>query len=509
MTQALPYQAGLDGRHQDDVIRGLGVSGRKVWAWLTSSDIPGQTETERSSERNRRAVASSVAALAFRASSFVVVLVSVPLTLDLLGPVRFGLWMTIASVVALMSVTDLGIANGVLNSVARAYGQGDRRLARQYVASGFVSLSGAALALSFLLVVLYPIVPWASLYNVAHDPLAASEAGPATAVLVGTFLVGLPLSLIGAVRAAYQESFVQSAFAALGNVLTIVLLVIAVALRASLTILVLATASGPLIAGALNLVVLLRLQRPWLLPQWADVTTSALRSVLGVGLGFMVLQMAYLIGFSTDFLVVAHIVGPSAATDYAIVHRLFSIPSALAAIALVPLWPAYREAISRQDLYWVRRTLRRSIRLTCLAIMPLSVILIILGPSIVELWTGAGARPPIGLYIAMGLFTIAYAIANAYGMVLNGAQAMRYLLATWSAMALLNLVTSIYLASRIGVAGVALGSAIAVVAALIIPALPYVPRLLGRLEGASGRGLSAPPHRGSAEVLPMDESAAK
>jgi O-antigen/teichoic acid export membrane protein len=450
-----------------------------------------------------------MAALAFRASSFVVVLVSVPLTLDLLGPVRFGMWMAIASVVALLSVTDLGIANGVLNNVARAYGQGDTRLARQYVASGLVTLSGAALAMGFLLLVLYPIVPWASLYNVAHDPLAASEAGPATAVFVGTFLVGLPLSLIGAVRAAYQESFVQSVFAGIGNALTIVLLVIAVAMRASLPMLVLATTSGPLLAGLLNLLVLLRLQRPWLSPHWADVTTRAMRSVLGVGLGFMVLQMAYLIGFSTDILVVAHIVGPAAAADYAIVHRLFSIPSALAAIALAPLWPAYREAISRQDLNWVRRTLTRSIGLTLVVIMPLSALLIILGPSIVDLWTGADARPPNGLYITLGLFTIAYAVANAYGMVLNGAQAMRYLLATWSAMAILNLIASIYLASRIGVAGVALGSAIAVASVLIVPALWYVPRLLGRLDAATVRRPSDPAARGSGEVLPMDESPAK
>lgn len=467
---------------------------RKVGSWLTADGIPGNTEAQRSSERNRRAVASSIAGLALRGSSFIVVLISVPLTLELLGPIRFGMWMTIASMVALLSVTDLGIANGVLNNTARAFGHGDTRLARQYVASGFVALAGVALGLGAILLIVYPFVPWAAIYNVTSDPLAASEAGPATAVFVGTFLLGLPLSLTGAVRAAYQESFVQSGFAGLGNALTIGVLLIAVNARVSLPILVLAMAVGPLLAALANLTVLVRYQRPWLASRWTDVTSSALRSVLGIGLGFMVLQLAYLIGFSTDLLVVAHVVGPAAVADYSVVHRLFSIPAGLAAIALVPLWPAYREAISRRDTAWVRVTLRRSLRVTMVAILPVASVLMIVGPAIVDTWTVQKLSPPYGLYLAFGVFTIAYSIANTYGMVLNGAQAMRYLITTWSLMAIINIAASIYLASRIGAAGVAVGSAIAVVAALLVPALFYVPGLLRRLDrGRVKETMDGPP----------------
>ncbi len=472
------------------MIDALALGGRRLRSWLTSSDISGDTEAERSSERNRRAVASSIAGLALRGSSFVVVLISVPLTLDLLGPVRFGMWMTIASVVALLGATDLGIGNGVLNSIARAYGQGDRAAARRFLASGFVALAGIALVLGALFVAAYPRVPWAAVYNVASDSLAASEAGPATAVFVATFLVGLPLSLVGQVRAAYQEGFVQSAFVGLGSVLTIALLLITVAARASLPVLVLAMASGPLITALVNLIVLVRLQRPWLAPRLADVTTDALRSVVGVGLAFMVLQIAYTVGFSADRIVVAHVVGPAAVADYAVVYRLFSMPAGLAAIALLPLWPAYREAISRHDIAWVRLTLRRSLLVTVLATIPLTIVLTIAGPFIVDTWTSHSVSPSHGLYLALGAFAITLGVANVFMVLLNGAQVMRYLIFTWILMAVLNLAVSIYLASRIGVAGVALGSVFAVVAALMIPALVYVPGLLRRLEQGDYRSVA-------------------
>lgn len=450
--------------------------------WLTSSDVSGDTEAERSSERNRRAVASSISGLALRGSSFVVVLISVPLTLDLLGPVRFGMWMTIASVVALLGVTDLGIGNGVLNAVARAYGQGDGSAARQYLASGFVAVSGIALALGILLLAVYPIVPWASVYNVAGDPLAASEAGPATLVLLGTFLLGRPFSLVGQVRAAYQEGFVQSSFAGLGNVLTLAFLLMAVAIRASLPVLVLAMTSGPIIAAILNMTVLLRRQRPWLAPRRADVTIHGMRSVVGIGLAFLVLQIAYTVGFSSDQLVVAHVVGPTAVAEYSVVYRLFAIPAGLASIAVLPLWPAYREAITSHDIAWVRLTLRRSLTMTIIVTVPLAVALTLVGPTIVQAWTSASISPPYGLYLAMAAFTVALAVTNVFSVLLNGAQVMAFLIGTWSVMAILNPVLSIFLASRIGVAGVAVGSVIAVVVALIVPFLLYMPHLLRLLE---------------------------
>jgi O-antigen/teichoic acid export membrane protein len=409
---------------------------------------------------------------------------SVPLTLGLLGPVRFGMFMTIASVVALLSVTDLGIGSGVLNSIARAYGQGDRLAARQYLASGFVALTGMALALGVLFLVLYPAISWAILYNVASDPLAASEAGPATAAFVATFLIGLPLGLVGQVRAAYQEGFVQSAFAGLGNILTIVLLLVAVAGGANLPQLVLAVASGPILAAIVNLIVLVRLHRPWLAPRRSDVTKDAMRSVLGLGLRFMILQIAYTVGFSTDRLVAAQIVGPLAVADYSVVYRIFAIPAGLASIAVLPLWPAYREAISRHDIAWVRLTLKRSTKFTVLVTVPFSVVLAIVGPAIVDSWTGHSLSPTHGLFFALAGFTIALGVANVFMVLLNGAEVMRYLIVTWSSMAVLNLAASLFLASQIGVAGVAVGSVIAIVAAIIIPALAYTPRLLRRLEQA-------------------------
>ncbi len=450
--------------------------------WLTASGLQGETPVARASERNRRALVSSVAGLGLRGSSFLVVLVTVPLTLHYLGAVRFGLWMTIASIMTLLSATDLGIGNGVLNNVSRAFGRGDRTAARQYVSSGFVALGSVAALLIAIFIVAYPIVPWASLYNVASYPEAASEAGPATAAFFVCFCLSLPIGLVGQVRSAYQEGFIHSLFAGAGNAASLVLVVGAILAHLSLTGLVLAMSLGPLLLNIANALALFGWQRPWLKPSPWAVTRPAVHSVLGVGLAFLVLQAAYAVGFSSDRFVAAIVVGPVSVAEYSVVYRLFSVPAGLAAIALLPLWPAHAEATSRQDTEWSRHALKRSLWLVTAATVPLAVGLCVAGPLIVSIWTGGSLDPSLLLYVSLGAFTVVFAIASAYAMLLNGAQALRFQIVTMTAMAAVNICVSVFLASRIGVPGVAIGSVISVSLLLILPDALYTPRLLARLS---------------------------
>lgn len=79
----------------------------------------------RGSERNRRAALTGVAATVARFVQISTSLITVPLTLRYLGNERFGLWMTISSVLAMAAFADFGIGNGVLNTVAKAFGRDD------------------------------------------------------------------------------------------------------------------------------------------------------------------------------------------------------------------------------------------------------------------------------------------------------------------------------------------------------------------------------------------------
>src|SRR6476659_2451031 len=80
----------------------------------------------RAQERYRRATWGYVATVGARGVSFFAAIVSVPIALPYLGADRFGLWMTITSLGALLSFVGLGVGLSVMNSIAHKDGRGDQ-----------------------------------------------------------------------------------------------------------------------------------------------------------------------------------------------------------------------------------------------------------------------------------------------------------------------------------------------------------------------------------------------
>src|SRR5580698_2632214 len=92
-------------------------------------------------ERYRRAGLTASASFISKALTIVISFVSVPLTVHYLGSERYGVWLTIGSLLTWMSMTDFGIAgNALVNLLADAQGKDDERLAGQHAASAFWTL---------------------------------------------------------------------------------------------------------------------------------------------------------------------------------------------------------------------------------------------------------------------------------------------------------------------------------------------------------------------------------
>ena len=442
------------------------------------------TAEGRSHERFRRASLSATTSAAAKGIALLTTAISVPLTLGYLGSERFGVWMTLSAIVALLGFTDLGIGNSLLNGVAHAAGRDDRSLIRANVSSGIAMLLVVAVGFGVLFAVVYDYVPWARVFNVS-SATALDEAGPAAAVLVACFLVAMPAGAFPQVRLGLQQGYVNSIFTAIGNIAALVFVICAIQLRLGLPWLVLAMAGAPVVATLVNGLVLTA-RTPWLRPSWRDVDFAVGRSLMRIGLLFLVLQLAVAVAFTSNSIIIAAMIGPSAVADYAVVAKLFLIPTVLVGLALGPLWPAYREALSRGDVQWVRRTFRRSIRLSLSVAGIVSAALVVFGLPLIAIWVGTSSvQPSFGLVLAMGIWTTLSAVGTAIAMLLNGAQVMRFQVITVVLMATANIVLSIALTSRIGISGVVWGSIIAYSVFALIPVMFYLPRLFDRIDHAA------------------------
>ena len=405
-------------------------------------------------------------------------LVIVPVVLHHLGSELYGVFATITAIAGLVGWADFGIGNGLISEIADAEGRDDRASVARAVSTAFFALLLLALALAALFAAAYPFVPWPSVFNVSGS--AATDVGAATAAFAAGVLLAMPLGVVQRAEIGLQEMFVASAWQALGTLLGLAGVIVAVAVGASLPYLVLALSVTPALALAGNGAELFYRRRTWLRPTLRLVNRETARRLLRIGSLFFVLQIAVAVAYESDALVLTQILGPSAVTTYAVTMRVFLVVPVLAGFVLAPLWPAYGEAISRGDAEWVRRTLRRAVRGGLLLSVSGATILALVARPFIHLW--AGFRPPVLLVVAVALWMIVMTTAAVLAAFLNGARVIRPQVFLAIAMMLTNLGLSIVFTRWVGVSGVVWGSIAAQLGVVVIVSTTIIPRVIGRLE---------------------------
>jgi O-antigen/teichoic acid export membrane protein len=478
----------VEGRRVIDSIDSTEISARarilRACSVLRLRPFDTATEQGRADERHRRLVLTTLSSLAARAVSVLTVVVSVPLTVNYLGSERYGLWMTISSISAVLSFADLGLGCGLVNAIADAHGKNDTNRAAQYTASAFYLLCSIAALLAVVFFLAYPWVPWQRVFNI-KSPGAIAEAAPAMAVFTGAFLLSIPLGTADRIMAGYQEGFLGSLWAAGGNLLGLLGVLTAVRFRAGLPWLVFAMNGGPVLAGAVNGGILFGLRRPALFPRWRNFRRDASGHLLRLGLLFFVMQIASAVGWGSDNLVIAQALGQTPVAEYAATRRMFSVVPMFVGMVLAPLWPAYGEAIARADVAWVRRTLIRSTVATFLGCGLPCLALVLLGRPLMAFWVGGSIVPSWLLLTALGIMTTLGQTGAALSTFLNGASAMRLQTVLSVLMAASNLPISILLTRKMGASGVVWGTIVACTVFSWIPMLFYVPAVLERVQRAA------------------------
>lgn len=433
--------------------RDIALRFKQVCAVVRLKPFDVSTVGGRASERHRRVALTTLAAVAARSLSIGTALITVPLTLHYLGTERYGMWMTMSSLVAMLAFADLGMGNGILNAISSAYGKDDFVAIREYVSSGVFVLTAVALLIITAFASLYYVVPWYEVFNV-NSSQAREEAGPALAVLIACFAMAMPLGVVQRVQMGLQNGFMANLWQCANSLLALGCVILAIWIKAGLPWLVLAFAGSPLIASLLNSVLYFGWLQPEAAPAFKLVSSHAMRHIAHIGMLFFVLQITGPIIFTSDNVVIAQLLGPHAVAAYAVPQRLFSVIPTILGIALIPLWPAYGEAAARGDYAWVWRTLRRSF-ITSVGLAGLgAIVLVCAGNWVIKLWVGNVIATSMLLLVAFGIWQVVQAGGFAFSMYLNGTNGLRFQAVVSIVNAFLAVTLKIYFVPIFGTSGV-------------------------------------------------------
>lgn len=421
-----------------------------------------------SKDRTRNYLRQLKGAFVFRAVAMVASFIAIPLMIRYLGQEQFGVWSTLLTVMSWIIFFDLGIGNGLRNKVAESLAKDKRTEARSYIASGYTLVGLIAMTLWIIVTVGSYFIPWQSVFNT--NAISPQDLGKTVRIMAFFILLNFWLGLIGPILGGVQRTSLVALGQLVSNLLVLAL-VFYLARTTEALISNLAFVYGlSIVTGNLLLSLWLYKKRPELRPLFY-IDKHHISPLLSVGLQFFIIQLAVLVIFTTDKILITQLFGPQYVTEYEVIFKLFSVISFFHGMISAPLWSAYTDAYHREDFGWIKKMLRKQL-LIYIGLVMVTGLIIVFSKKIINIWIGGEVNISSELIFLMGLFILVSVWNNIYAMVVNGIGKIKPQLYTAIVAMFTNIPLSIIFVkyTEFGLSGIVMGTVCSLLfASLVLP----------------------------------------
>jgi O-antigen/teichoic acid export membrane protein len=343
---------------------------------------------------------------------------SVPLLINYLNSVQYGIWVTILTFTSWFTLFDLGLGNGLKNKLIEFVTSNNTTSARQYVSTTYISMSLICGAIGLMVCVISPFISWSTVFNVS-DALQNSVSISTTIILLFT-LLSMILRLINNLLHANQQSYkvdminLVTQLVGFGSILLAKLL-----LKPSLQIVALTFSMSQLIVLLCANIYLFRKSFKNLIPSIKSYDYKLTKEVLNISGRFFFIQIAGLIMYMTDNFLIATLLGPNDVTVYNIALKYFTVLLTGWALILTPLWPMTTKAYFSGDITWINNTIKKLIGLWFITIVA-GIIMLLLANMFYNIWIGKAVFIPPSVSLSMLFYSCISVFATIIATFING-----------------------------------------------------------------------------------------
>jgi O-antigen/teichoic acid export membrane protein len=411
-------------------------------------------------ERYRRAGMTASTSYIAKALTILMGFVSVPLTVDYLGAERYGVWLTISSLLIWVALTDFGLAGyALVNVLSEAVGNEDKEAARHYAASAFWGLVTVALIIGVVFTAAFHSIPWRAVFRVS-DATSTQELEVTCALVLTLFVINLPLSLLRSIYNAHQDGYLANIWGIAGGVVSLLGLIIVTRLQGGLPQLVIAVSGVPALVLLANAYHAFVRRYPWLAPAPSAVRWTCIRRLLKLGSKYMVMQLAALGIFQSQAMIITQMLGPSMVVVFVVTAKVVTLPVDLAYMGTVPFISAFGEAKARRDWNWIKSAYKNATFASAALGVSLAAALALVAKPLILIWAGPAAVPDPPLILWLFLYTAVGVCLMTAGQLLCGLERLEPLALSLVLCALGCVVLGILFAPWWGLSGVAFAMAV-------------------------------------------------
>ena len=406
--------------------------------------------------RSLKAKKNIVASFVIKGLSIAISLVLVPLTINYINPSRYGIWLTLSSIVGWLSFFDIGFGFGLRNKFAEALAENKVELARIYVSTTYAILSLIIGVVLLAFFIVNPFLNWTKILNTSPD--LAGELSILALIVFVFFCLRFIFQLLSTVLAANQEPAKGSFIELMGSMFSLFLIfILTKTTSGSLIYLGAILSFTPVFVLIVSSIWFYRNEYKKFAPSFKFIKLKYAKDLMSLGLKFFIIQIAALVLFNTDNIIIIQLFGSKYVTTYNVSFKLFSIIVMAFNIIATPLWSSFTEAYTKNDLDWIKTTIKTLEKIWLFLIL-LTIIILFLSPYLFKLWLGDKVQVPFVLSVAMSSYVIVSIWQTMHVFFLNGIGKVKLQLYLVIFSSLINIPLAIFLGRKFGLVGITITS---------------------------------------------------
>jgi O-antigen/teichoic acid export membrane protein len=424
--------------------------------------------------RSQKAKKNIVILFFLNGFNFLSTLLLVPLTIKYLGPTEYGIWLTLSSIFLFFGYMDFGIGNGLRNKLAESLARGQIKRAKMYVSNAYVIFGAGIIFLWLVFFAIFGFINWQKIFNV--PAYLTTDINKIVFWVVLFFSIQFLLKLINSILNADQRPAVNGFISALSNLFTLALVfILYLTTKGNLFFVAIGSSFVPIvILLGVSIFLFSKMYKPFS-PSFRYVNLKYSKDLFGLGIQFFVIQLAGLILFATDNLIITQLFGPKDVTVYNIAFKYFNYITLIFNIILAPFWSGYTEAFIKDDIKWIKNVTNKIIMIWG-ALSIFVIIMVIISNFIYRIWIGSEIKVPFLLSIMMALFVVLANWNNIFAYFINGVGKIKLQFYISIFVAVINIPLSIIFAKNfnMGITGVITATCVCVFIGSIWTPIQYM-----------------------------------
>jgi O-antigen/teichoic acid export membrane protein len=409
-------------------------------------------------ERTVKAKKNIISSFFIKGVSIAIGLVFVPLILDYLDPERYGIWLTLSSVITWFMFFDIGLGNGLRNKLAEAISKNDINLAKTYVSTTYAILAIIFTGVLIIFWIVNPFLNWHSILNT--NAVGENELSVIAIIVFTAFIFRFFFQLIGIILLAYQRPAISSSLNLMANILSLIIIFILTrTTKGSLIILATILSLMPVLVLFLASLIFFNREYNYLKPSIKYVDFSKARNLMTLGFKFFYFQLAGVVFITATNFFIAQVSSQEAVAAYNIAYKYLSVALMIYAIVLSPFWSAVTNAYNQNDFIWLKKSIRK-LNLLSVGMTIFLLLLFLFSSFVYKIWVGDKITIPNNLTLIITIYLAVQLFVAPFSQFINGFGKLKLGLYVITLKLILYIPTTLFFGKMYGAFGVVLAMTI-------------------------------------------------